>query len=281
MSAKRAVAQACSTLDHVWRHPAVRDRRARAVARYLAWQVWQRVGRRPWTVAYRNGVRLRVYPHSTSAAAALYCGLPDWQEMRFMLDHLRDGDTFVDVGANVGAYTLLAASVPGVRCVAFEPSTESWGRLLENVGLNGLTQVDVVRAAVGADNGETKLTVGCGAVNRVVEPGGSADGAATERVPVVRLDDALADVERVSMIKIDVEGLEPAVLRGAAATIRRHSPALIIEYNDPVQLCTMLGDAGYRICRYDPFTRRVEFVDPDRQRMPNILALKRLGVCSS
>ena len=232
---------------------------------------------------------LRCYPHSTSASAVLYCRLPDWHEMRFLLDHLRPGDTFVDVGANVGVYTLLAAALPGVRCVAFEPSTESCARLVENVRLNGLTEVDVRRAAVGAESGEVAITVGRDSVNRVIstvprsgesEPdpleGPQPDGAPAGRaewVPLTTLDEALAGVDRVTLVKIDVEGMEPAVLRGAREILRRHSPAMIIERNDPVALGQALAEIGYASFRYDPATRRTVPVDLSREPVHNVLAL--------
>jgi hypothetical protein len=69
-------------------------------------------------------MHLRCYPHSTSASGVIYCGLPEWAEMRFLLDYLRPGEGFVDVGANIGTYSLLAASVPDVVAWAFEPSRD-------------------------------------------------------------------------------------------------------------------------------------------------------------
>jgi len=300
----QACSQMASTLGYIWRHPAVRDERGRAIGRYIGWQLWQRASRRPLTVTLHGNIRLRCHPHSTSASAVLYCRLPDWHEMRFLLDHLRPGDTFVDVGANVGVYTLLAAAVPGVRCVAFEPSTQSWTRLVENIRLNGLTEVDARRAAVGAESGEAAITVGRDSVNRVVgtapgqgppdagkgeagkdeagkrdagpleerqADGGLAGGA--EWVPLTTLDEALAGVDRVALVKIDVEGMEPAVLRGAREILRRHSPAMIIERNDPVVLGRALAEVGYASFRYDPAARRPVPVDLSRERIHNVLAL--------
>lgn len=295
MSPAYGCSQMASTLGYIWRHPAVQGERGRALARYAGWQIWQRTSRRPLTLSLHGGIRLRCHPHSTSASAVLYCRLPDWHEMRFLLDHLRPGDTFVDVGANVGVYTLLAASIPGVRCVAFEPSTESWTRLVENVDMNGLAEIEVHKAAVGAECGETAVTIGRDAVNRVVGgtvvggtvvdtaapaptvdrmPGSAPKAGGTEWVPLTTLDSALAGVDRVALVKIDVEGMEPAVLRGACEVIRRHSPAMLIECNDPGVLHRMLSEAGYRTFRYDPGRGRPVRVDLSRDRIQNVLALR-------
>ncbi|HEU4868343.1 MAG TPA: hypothetical protein VFV09_11510, partial [Actinomycetota bacterium] len=110
------------TLRQIWTHPENRNRRARALAGYFGWQAWERTVRRPVTVKLTGGIKVRCHPHSPIASAVIYYGLADPAEMRFVLGYLQPGDTFVDVGANVGVYSLLAASVPDVRVLALEPS---------------------------------------------------------------------------------------------------------------------------------------------------------------
>ena len=117
--------------------------------------MWQRVVHRPLILRLEGGLRMKCYPHSHAAALVLYCRLPEWEHMCFVCDFIRPGDTFVDVGANVGTYSLLAAAIPDVRIVAFEPSTLASRRLQENVDLNGLrARVEVLarrsRGKVGA-----------------------------------------------------------------------------------------------------------------------------------
>ncbi len=250
--------QAIQLLRYVWEHPAARDQRARRMARLVAWQVWQRVTRRPWCVEVRNGVRLRCHPHNTAASGVLYVGYPEWREMRFLIDFLRSGDTFVDVGANVGVYTLLACSIPDVEVWAFEPSTSAFARALENVRLNGLAgRVHLMRAAAGARDGYGHLTLGLDTVNRLDDVGGSG----TEAVEVLALGPFLVragvDAVKVSVIKVDVEGSEPDVLAGARPLLDVASPALIVERNEPEQLRALLSPKGYAPFDYDPMTRRV------------------------
>ncbi|MDT3443989.1 FkbM family methyltransferase [Pseudofrankia sp. BMG5.37] len=184
----------------------------------------------------------------------LYCRLPEWESMRFVRDTLRPGDVFVDVGANVGTYTLLAAGRPGVRVVAFEPSSATYLRLTENLRLNPWLEVDARRAAVGDTNGMVELTVGLDTVNHVVD--GTSTGRPIERVPIVRLDSELSD-EPVGIIKIDVEGLEPAVLAGARGLFQRCRPALVVEWNDPVRLGESFAEIGYVAARYLPDESRL------------------------
>ncbi|MBX6389421.1 MAG: FkbM family methyltransferase [Frankia sp.] len=258
------------TARFVWRHPEVRDQRVRALARWAGWQVWERAVGRPVTVRLPGGARMRCYPHSPAAASMLYCRLPEWEPMRFVCDALRPGDVFVDVGANVGGYTLLAAGRPGVRVVAFEPASDTFGRLMENVGHNPWLDIRAHRAAVGDGDGEVLLTVGLDTVNRVVAeaPTGAAPAAApgpVERVPMVRLDALLRD-EPVAIVKIDVEGHEPAVLAGARKLLAERRPALVVEWNDPARLGELFAELGYVAARYHPDGRRLVPVGPGSGR---------------
>src|SRR5688572_6722904 len=107
------------TARRIWAHPYTRGRRVRRLGRWVTWQVWQRAVRRPWTVTMHGDVRLVCHPHDMVASMALYHGLYDVEEMSFLLAWLRPGDTFVDVGANIAPYSLLATSLDGVRAVAF------------------------------------------------------------------------------------------------------------------------------------------------------------------
>ena len=268
----------------VWDHPGNAGHRARGLSRLAGWQVWQVVTRRPWTVTLCGDRRLRCYPHS-AASGVLYSGLPDWTEMHFVLDYLRAGDTFVDVGANVGVYSLLASAVPGVRVVAFEPSRQAWERLVENVALNGLTaaDVEVVQAAVGEATGTVSLTIGRDATNKVVAPGDLVEmNGPVEQVDQVTLDAALTASRAraaapVALVKIDVEGREADVLRGARRLLEADSPALLIENNHPGALAEELAGIGYTFHAYDPASRSLADIDPIRTRDPNVIAVRDLA----
>jgi FkbM family methyltransferase len=223
--------------------------------------------------------RLRCYPHSTAAAAVLYCRLPEWEDMRFMLDYLGDGDIFIDVGSNVGAYTLLASAIEGVDIIAFEPSTENRWRLEENVRINGLDRrVEVVGHAVGAHGGEAAFTIGLDTVNHLVEGNGVPPSAA-EHVRVVTLDGAVSGVtrrRRVALVKIDVEGTEALVLAGAEAMIAESSPSFIVERNDPTALGTFFADHGYVTCQYDPMARMLETCSISDATGNNVIAVRNI-----
>lgn len=255
------------TSARILRHPANRGRRARAMALYLTWQLWERIVRRPWTIRLGERTRLRLYPHSVVAAFVLYYRVHDYEDLSFLRAYLRRGDLFVDVGANIGVYSLWAAETRGVEVVAFEPSSAAHARSVENVELNGLgEQVQVLRQAVGAVPAQVRLTVGDDAQNRLTR----SVSAASESVEQTTLDAVLGS-RPPAVVKIDVEGGELDVLSGARQSILRYRPALIIEVNDPEGLTALLHELGYRTWSYDPDSRSLRPAAPVRHA--NVLAL--------
>ena len=96
-----------------------------------------------------GGLRLVCHPHDQVTSMAMYFGLYDSQEMRFLLAWLRPGDTFIDVGANVAPYSLLATLVDGVSAVAFEPESVARSRAAANIELNGAEHAGAARPGRG------------------------------------------------------------------------------------------------------------------------------------
>jgi len=149
---------------------------------------------------------------------------------------LRPGDTFVDVGANVGMHTLAAAIAMQAqgRIVAFEPHPTTHDLLRKSLLLNGFAGIaETHQAAVSNQVGQLPLFLGpTSGHHSLYSPEGSTGAmASTIDVPLVRLDDVLNANAPVDLIKIDVEGAELEVIEGAAATIRRNvEAALIVEF---------------------------------------------------
>jgi FkbM family methyltransferase len=244
------------------------------------------VVRRPWHITMPPGVSIELAPHDMVASGVLYCGLPDWPEMPFVLDFLKPGDSVIDVGANVGLYSLLAASVEGVTVVGFEPDTTSRQRATANAARNGFAARMTVRPeAVGGTHREAPFTKGLGPMNRLADADAAAGPGQRLRdlrtVEVVTLDD-LGGSE-VSLIKVDVEGTELAVLQGAEKLLREARPALILEANDPTGLTEYLEPLGYRWVTYDPMNKVLALSQAPSPRKNGILvadlgaAAARLG----
>lgn len=238
--------------------------KASALGRYLGWQLQSRINGQRRIIPFVNDARLVVTRGRAASTGNLYTRLHEFAEMGFVLHALRAGDTFVDVGANIGAYSILAASLDGVRCIAFEPASQTFPLLLENVELNNFGRViEAKKMAVGAENGEVLLTSSLDSVNHVA--GASDDGEARESVPLTTIDSTLG-ARKATVIKIDVEGYELPVLEGATETLAsKDCRAVIIEMNgssaryglDEDRIDKLLRAQGFEPLSYDPLSRKL------------------------
>ena len=149
---------------------------------------------------------------------AVYLNLFSLELRRAVLPLLRPDDLVVDVGANFGFWALAAAS-RGCRVIAVEPVPETRARLAANAARNGLAErVEIVAAALSDADGPLSISVPGGESGQAsAHPGGSGDSA-TFDVAATTLDGLLGD-RPARFLKIDVEGHEPAVLRGAARVL--------------------------------------------------------------
>lgn len=187
-------------------------------------------GEDPIEVPFR-GVRI-IYPGGDyTTLPTLMDGVYEKVELDALisyLDSLTSPIDTVDIGANVGIWTVLLASHQNVRrVIAFEPSQENLAYLRSNLELNKVTnKVTIVESAVSDVNGEVVFDdSGSGATKRIATTGNTV-------VPSVSLDTYLKDMS-VNLIKIDVEGHEPLVLSGCWKTIESSMPTLFIEYSLP------------------------------------------------
>jgi FkbM family methyltransferase len=157
---------------------------------------------------------------------------------------LRPGGTAVDVGANVGLHTLTMASAVGPEgsVLAIEPNPVAVARLRANLALNDL-DARVLVHAVSDRVGEMPLFVPDGVNNNLGQARlGPRDGlTAGGSVAVTTLDLVAERLDALDLLKIDVEGFEVAVLRGARRTLERFRPVVLLEYEPELWL-----DAGHR-----------------------------------
>ncbi len=191
------------------------------------------------------------------------------------------GDLFVDVGANIGSYTILA-SAANADVISFEPVPATFESLLDNVRLNGLEKrVDARNQAVGRDAGELEMIADQDTTNQALVAGDHYAGQSI-RVPVVTLDTALRGTTP-KLIKIDVEGFETEVLAGAKQILGNPAlRAVIMELNgsgarygfDEDSLHRHMQTMGFRPCRYEPLARRVIDLDGARSGTGNTLYLR-------
>jgi len=244
------------------RYPCAR-RRFFSVSTRMALLSARRIVNRTFSFTLFGNVRLYARFDFGSPILAYYLGLYEEASMHFLLRYLRPGDSFADVGANVGIYTVLAAGAAGARVHAFEPFSVAHDALTQNVSLNALDgRVALHRQGVGAAAGSAFITTMHKGSNHIAAGGAvTAAGASEplEAIDVVTLDDALgADVP--AAIKIDVEGYEEQVLRGARAVLSSPTANVVIieaisRGDGQVASCVaMLEQHGFTMCTFDPHT---------------------------
>jgi FkbM family methyltransferase len=163
-------------------------------------------------------------------------------EIALLRQFLEEGNTVVEVGANIGAHTLPLAKIVGARGVvhAFEPQRIVFQALCANMALNSLDQVYCHQAAVGAEPGHILVPrLDYSAQNNFGGLGlGQYDTG--ENVPLMTVDQL--DLEACHLMKIDVEGMERSVLRGAEATIAEHRPILYLENDRQEHSAALIKD---------------------------------------
>jgi FkbM family methyltransferase len=197
--------------------------------------------------------------------------------MGFVLHMLAPNDLFVDVGANIGSYTVMAAGAVGASVIAVEPVPTTFKKLLANIAVNGIAgKVEAHCLGLSASSGEIVFTAGLDTMNRVALPG---EDLATVSVPVRTLDELTAGLTP-RLIKIDVEGHETAVLAGGSDTLSRPSlEAVLMETNgsgakygvsDESLMETMRGH-GFEPCSYDALKRKIS---PTLHRSRNTIFIR-------
>jgi FkbM family methyltransferase len=245
------IANAKNVITFVWTHPANEGERVRALLRATRFQARARVLHRRTLARLGHQSSIWADLHRTGASKVVYANPPDHPEMLTWLQVLRPGDLFIDVGANIGSYTIWAGEL-GAEVIALEPADDTFALLVENVDLNGYP-VTAVQAAAGATCGTARFTRGQDSVNRL-------DAKGSVETTMVTID-SIIEARTVAGLKVDVEGFEIDVLRGCQQALSEHRIKLIqLEWNSTSQaavgtdrrpVARLLAEHGYSLYRPD------------------------------
>ena len=220
--------------------------RGAALMRHIAWQGRKLLFPRPVSRKLSQSVITDDEPGGVISLVNML-GRYDFNNMHFVQAVLsRAADpVFFDVGANIGAYTLIASEVERAAVVSFEPIPAAFAKLQRNVRLNGRGRVTLLPVAAGSRAGELRMTCdGASPINRVV-----TDDAVADNTMVVAVETLDAVSRRLglqpTLIKIDVEGHEPSVLAGAAACLGA-CDACLVENGDRASVLALMQQNGMR-----------------------------------
>ncbi len=249
-------------LKYIIAHPLNRDNKFGAVLRFMKWQLNTRLNPYPIIYPFTDKALLVVKKGMYGATGNLYCGLHEFTDMGFLLHFLRADDLFVDIGANIGSYTALAAGHVKAHTISFEPVPATFAHLKRNIYINQAHDIATpYNMALGAQKGTIEFTSTLDSMNHVA----TKDDTDTIKVAVNTLDDMLED-KAPSLLKIDVEGFETEVIRGAKNTLdKKQLKAIIIELNnsgarygyDEKKIHESFLGAGFEPYIYDPLMRRL------------------------
>lgn len=186
--------------------------------------------------ARRFGVRLNLDLRDNVQRCLYFTGTYEPETTRLISRSVRAGELLVDVGAHIGVHSLAAASVPGVKVVSFEPMLDS-AQTLSRTVWRSTRDIEVVALALGDADGRVSLraSLDWGLHDAGVRSAFNS-GPVVGEAQVVRFDEWNHDRRlRPSVVKIDVEGLELAVLRGMESLLTWHPPrTLVVELKEPL-----------------------------------------------
>lgn len=249
------------------RHQLASRNKGQTLTRFLRWQFASRTIRHPIVLPFIGGTRLIISKAVPGAAVNYYFGLPEVEEVSLALHFLRPNELIGDIGANIGALSVAAAGIAGARVIAMEPVPSTFLALRDNIAINHLQdRIQAAQAGAGAEEGTLHFSTDRGGNDRIVTDG-------TGRAIQVRpLDQVFT--ETPDMLVLDVEGFEPAVVKGAARLLA--DPKLKIVIVETLGLAADYGlddkamhqtilQLGFQTYHYEPLKRllkRTDGMDP-------------------
>jgi FkbM family methyltransferase len=241
--------------------------------------------------AHLAGHTIKFVPEG-AIAAGIWSGVDfEPSELALVSRLLTPDSVFLDIGANVGVYSLLASKVaPLARIFAFEPARKIFDLLHRNLQLNDARNVTPLHLALGNFTGDATLNLnvsGKDAFNTIGNPSHpDAEPAGQETVPITTLDAFLlsASIERVDLMKVDAEGAELSIFQGAAGILQRpDAPVILYEASSfvtrgfdyhPVEIFWLLDLYGFSCFTLDSQTGKLAVPRASRAYDSMILAVK-------
>lgn len=257
-----------STINFITNHPLTKNKKVSTVIRFLKWQLFSRIIPYPIIYTFIGNSKLIIKKGMAGATGNYYVGLHEFVDMSFLLHALTDSDTFVDIGANIGSYTVLASGYKKCKTIAIEPIPTTFKHLTDNIAINSIEKLCFpLNIGLGSQKGHLKFTENLDTVNHILSK--DEDGDNTLLIPVNTLDNILAN-ESPILLKIDVEGYEMEVLLGGKTALQNTSlKAIIIELNgsgsrygfNEEEIHKLLLSYGFTPYIYNPYKRDLQTID--------------------
>ena len=243
---------------HFLGNPLTRNNVTAGMVRFARYQLAFRLAGAPIVYQWIGNSRLIIGKGMRGVTGDAYMFLDEPRDMLFCAHLLRPGDTFLDVGSNVGSYSVIASKICGAKSIAIEPIAKTVEQLRDNVRLNDIEGlVTVLQLGVSDHEGILRFTASENALNRVAR----ADDKDVTEISVRRLDDIMAAEPDPIFIKVDVENHERQVVSGAQQLLSRPGvKAITLETAEEVrtpEFVGMMRAFGFDAFDYDPKKREL------------------------
>jgi FkbM family methyltransferase len=262
------------------RHPLNSEHKFKSLIKFIKWQLGIRLLNRKVVTPWVDDSSFICGLGETGMTGNFYTGLIEYEDMAFLLHALQPEEIFVDIGANVGAYTILASKVIGSQSIAFEPLPETIDRLKDQIQINRInSRVDIRNKGVGDKKCQLFFTNNNDTTNKVSLTGNLSNSSIVE---LTTLDIEL-DNSSTYFLKIDVEGYEFNVIEGASNLLLSDAiSAVIIELNgnglefgfSNEIIHQKIIDFGFKPIRYNPKLRTVTESNSFNKNLGNTIYVK-------
>jgi FkbM family methyltransferase len=253
-------------LKFIYNHPLNKDNKMGSILRFVKWQISSKLWNSPFIYNWIDNSKLIISKGMTGATGNIYVGLMEYEDMSFLLHYLQKDDLFYDVGANVGVYTVLASKVKQAKTISFEPLPETYKKLLDNIHINRLNNVVAKNIGLSCEKSKLYFTTDKDTMNSVA----LKSDKDKQEVDVDTLDNISDEYDIPKVMKIDVEGYETNVLKGATKILTNENlEVIILELNGSGKkfgfsdddIHSELLEYGFIPCTYNPFDRKIIKLD--------------------
>jgi FkbM family methyltransferase len=249
-----------NTLKFLFSHPLSSSKPWKALRNFVHWQLHSRLGNQSlsaFVFRFVENTNIIIRGGETGATGNIYVGLHEFVDMCLILHFLSKDDLFFDIGANIGSYSLLAGGVSNAAVIALEPVSNTFDKLIENIGINNLhDQVKCLQYAVGSSISQGLMSTDAGCQNKILSDS-TTNKDNTELVNITTIDELSKTYGFPTAIKIDVEGYEEYAFAGALETLNNQTLSLIVIEGVSQALHDLLTQSGFIKVFYNPYTREI------------------------
>ena len=210
-----------------------------------------------------------------------YLGMAEYKDMIFLIHCLKKDDIFIDCGANLGLYTILASKVIGSDTIAFEPHPETVKKFVSLLNINNITsKVKIIPKAIGDKIDKANFSNRKDALRRKIIQEKDYEKDNVIQVEMTTLDYELKDIRKDFIIKMDLEGFEYNALKGATAILQnKNLKAIIVENNQPTEKSSinqLLSKFNLFPIEYFPQKREININKDNLEHKLNLIFIRDL-----